>query len=149
MCYPNYIKVHKFYFVTSLLLARNFLLASLFSFQGAGFQPLSRSDRNTPHLCKMLRFDLVGGDKRNRTAGLLLARQALSQLSYTPSSKQASYHSFPHKCENSFTALFLLSKLNPLRWASIWFGRWLAFWWWAQVDSNHRPHDYQSCALAS
>ena len=21
--------------------------------------------------------------------------------------------------------------------------------WWAQVDSNHRPHDYQSCALAS
>ena len=27
---------------------------------------------------------LVGGDKRNRTAGLLLARQALSQLSYTP-----------------------------------------------------------------
>ena len=30
---------------------------------------------------------LVGGDKRNRTAGLLLARQALSQLSYTP--KQA------------------------------------------------------------
>ena len=27
-----------------------------------------------------------GGDERNRTAGLLLARQALSQLSYTPSS---------------------------------------------------------------
>ena len=26
----------------------------------------------------------IGGDKRNRTAGLLLARQALSQLSYTP-----------------------------------------------------------------
>ena len=25
-----------------------------------------------------------GGDERNRTAGLLLARQALSQLSYTP-----------------------------------------------------------------
>ena len=21
--------------------------------------------------------------------------------------------------------------------------------WWAEVDSNHRPHDYQSCALAS
>ena len=27
---------------------------------------------------------LVGGDNRNRTDGLLLARQALSQLSYTP-----------------------------------------------------------------
>ncbi len=26
-----------------------------------------------------------------------------------------------------------------------------AIWspWWAEVDSNHRPHDYQSCALAS
>ncbi len=23
------------------------------------------------------------------------------------------------------------------------------FRWWAQVDSNHRPHDYQSCALTS
>ena len=22
-------------------------------------------------------------------------------------------------------------------------------WWWAQVDSNHRPYDYQSYALAS
>ena len=29
-----------------------------------------------------------GGDKRNRTAGLLLARQALSQLSYTPTSRK-------------------------------------------------------------
>ena len=25
----------------------------------------------------------------------------------------------------------------------------LVFLWWAQVDSNHRPHDYQSCALTS
>ena len=23
------------------------------------------------------------------------------------------------------------------------------FKWWAKIDSNHRPHDYQSCALAS
>ena len=22
-------------------------------------------------------------------------------------------------------------------------------WWWAQVDSNHRPHAYQACALTS
>ena len=29
-------------------------------------------------------ISLFGGDKRNRTADLLLARQALSQLSYTP-----------------------------------------------------------------
>ena len=32
----------------------------------------------------MLRFDLNGGDSRVRTGDLLLARQALSQLSYIP-----------------------------------------------------------------
>ena len=35
----------------------------------------------------------VGGDSRDRTGDLLLARQALSQLSYIPSSSQTSYHS--------------------------------------------------------
>ena len=43
----------------------------------------------------MLQSEL-GGDKRDRTADPLLARQVLSQLSYTPmASKQASYLSFP------------------------------------------------------
>ena len=49
-----------------------------------------------------------GGGERVRTDGLLRARQALSQLSYTP------------------------EKI-----------------WWAREDLNLRPHDYQSCALAS
>ena len=62
----------------------------------------------TLRCCKMLQSNL-GGDNRNRTDDPLLARQVLSQLSYTPMFKR----------------------------------------WWAQVDSNHRPHDYQSCALAS
>ena len=34
----------------------------------------------------MLQSNLFGGDKRVRIADLLLARQALSQLSYTPKS---------------------------------------------------------------
>ena len=51
---------------------------------------------------------LSGGGERVRTDDLLRARQALSQLSYTP--------------DNT---------------------------WWAREDSNLRPHDYQSCALAS
>ena len=54
-----------------------------------------------------LRFSANGGGERVRTDGLLRARQALSQLSYTP------------------------------------------VIWWAREDSNLRPHDYQSCALAS
>ncbi len=49
-----------------------------------------------------------GGGERDRTDDLLLARQALSQLSYTPE-----------------------------------------IIWWAREDLNLRPHDYQSCALAS
>ena len=83
-CYPNsYIKVHKsLYFVTSLLLARKFLLASLFSFQGAGF-PTSFKVRVKHLIAQVLQSDL-GGDKRVRTADPLLARQVLSQLSYTP-----------------------------------------------------------------
>ena len=50
----------------------------------------------------------IGGGERVRTDDLLLARQALSQLSYTP------------------------MRI-----------------WWAREDLNLRPHDYQSCALAS
>lgn len=54
----------------------------------------------------------VGGAKRDRTADLLLARQALSQLSYGP-----------------------IKGYNVI--------------WWALVDSNHRPHPYQRCALTN
>ena len=28
-------------------------------------------------------------------------------------------------------------------------GALISITWWAKMDSNHRPHDYQSCALAS
>ena len=55
---------------------------TLFSFQGAGPNPF-QGQIETLHIRRMLRFDL-GGDKRNRTADPLLARQVLSQLSYTP-----------------------------------------------------------------
>ena len=32
-------------------------------------------------------YKLIGGDERNRTADFLLAKEALSQLSYTPISR--------------------------------------------------------------
>ena len=70
------------YFVTSLLLARNFLLASLFSFQGAG-SDLFQDQIEMLRVCKTLQSNF-GGDNRNRTDDPLLARQVLSQLSYTP-----------------------------------------------------------------
>ena len=72
--------------------------------------------------CSM-RFGCVafhaGGDERVRTDDPLLAKQVLSQLSYTPMS--------------------FICRL-PLR---------ALLSWWAQVDSNHRPHAYQACALTT
>ena len=76
-----YLKSPQNYFVTSLLLARNFLLASLFSFQGAYLQPFARSDRNARSIDQTLRFDLTGGGYRTRTGDPLLAKQVLYQLS--------------------------------------------------------------------
>ena len=63
--------------------------------------------KNIPHHQKR-QIGNHGGGERDRTDDLLLARQALSQLSYTP-----------------------------------------MITWWAWLDSNQRPHDYQSCALAN
>ena len=62
----------------------------------------------------------VGGARRDRTDDLLLAKQALSQLSYGPSQR---------------------SKATPqpsdLR------------EWWAWEDLNFRPHAYQARALTN
>ena len=33
--------------------------------------------------------------------------------------------------------------------SSFWILHLIRLKWWAKMDSNHRPHDYQSCALAS
>ena len=53
----------------------------LFSFQGA--EPRSKTGSKRSKSFK--RFDpFSGGDKRDRTADLLRAKQALSHLSYTP-----------------------------------------------------------------
>jgi hypothetical protein len=64
----------------------------------------------------------IGGAKRDRTADPLRARQVLSQLSYSPS-------------------VFL----SPLAHVHVY----LSVRWWAWVDSNHRPHPYQGCALTN
>ena len=63
---------------------------TLFSFQGAMFRSLLKPDVNVQSLerfhlfSKACGFYCLGGDSRDRTGDLLLARQALSQLSYIP-----------------------------------------------------------------
>ena len=64
-----FIKVPQFIGFAICLSVALLLFFSLFSFQGAKSSPGESPD---------------GGDKRNRTADPLLAKQVLYQLSYTP-----------------------------------------------------------------
>ena len=66
-----------------------------------------------------------GGAGRARTDDLLLAKQALSRLSYGPC---------PGACRR------LAADARPC-------GRRARDKWWAWIDLNYRPHPYQGCAL--
>jgi hypothetical protein len=68
----------------------------------------------------------VGGADRDRTGDPLLAKQVLSQLSYSPTSS-------PQK--RRIRAFRTTRQLRPR--------------WWAWVESNYRPHPYQGCALTN
>ena len=69
--------------------------------------------------------DAAGGAGRDRTDGLLLAKQALSQLSYGPAgwSRRSACSLVPDLCDTSN--------------------------WWVWMDSNHRPPPYQDGALTN
>jgi hypothetical protein len=71
----------------------------------------------------------VGGADRDRTGDPLLAKQALSQLSYSPTKI----------CNPAGSTESFHSTLRNLRIDK----------WWAWIDSNYRPHPYQGCALAT
>jgi hypothetical protein len=72
----------------------------------------------------------AGGGERIRTDDLLLAKQALSQLSYTP---------VP---ENSNQKSVIRISDHCLLITDLW-------QWWAREDLNLRPHAYQARALTS
>ncbi len=62
-------------------------------------------------------LSLLGGGKRDRTADLLHAMQALSQLSYTPASKEGRIIesvSWPVKDISVFLSIFFQSGQNAL-----------------------------------
>ena len=76
-------------------------------------------------------FRQGGGARRDRTDDLMLAKHALYQLSYGPLSlKEAGRSWEPSSIRRS-----------PARGSHK--------VWWAQADSNRRPHAYQACALTS
>jgi hypothetical protein len=68
-----------------------------------------------------------GGARRDRTDDLMLAKHALYQLSYGPLKDRAQRE----------LSLFDLSARGSTK------------MWWAQADSNRRPHAYQACALTN
>ena len=67
-----------------------------------------------------------GGARRDRTDDLMLAKHALYQLSYGPI--------------RSRSARAVVRPIRPRIHKEV---------WWAQADSNRRPHAYQACALTS
>ena len=71
-----------------------------------------------------------GGADRDRTGGLLVANQALSQLSYSPKTS----------CQRPVPSCQSRWQLTTGNWRLL---------WWAWVDLNYRPHPYQGCALAT
>ena len=100
----------------------------------AGQTPAHRSsssqNRHTLRTPPRSASPIVGGGDRIRTDDLLLAKQVLSQLSYSPIQIpgircQVSDHLMPDPCH--------LASEN----------------WWAREDLNLRPHAYQARALTS
>lgn len=82
-----------------------------------------------------LNTNRFGGAERDRTADPLLAKQVLSQLSYSPISSIARI--------NPGSATFRIS-LIPSSQTLICISK-----WWAREDLNFRPHAYQACALTN
>jgi hypothetical protein len=74
-----------------------------------------------------------GGARRDRTDDLLLAKQALSQLSYGPPQDAEDFRRDP---DNRHLAPGATSGFDGLD-------------WWAWEDLNLRPHAYQARALTN
>src|ERR1700756_5516439 len=80
--------------------------------------------------------EVSGGARRDRTDDLLLAKQALSQLSYGPF--QGSGNRSQVSEIRAAASVLMPDDLIPDAWN-----------WWAWDDLNVRPHPYQGCALTT
>jgi hypothetical protein len=116
----------------------------------AGLKPtradLCSRERDLKHSIKLAAPS--GGARRDRTDDLLLAKQALSQLSYGPSPvSYASRHlgrpAEPQLARGNRPPSSFGLRRGSLRLASASEG------WWAWEDLNFRPHAYQARALTN
>ena len=102
----------------------------------------ARADRRETNAnCCSGRTFPTGGARRDRTDDLLLAKQALSQLSYGPDvgglGWLANRSSRPE------------AQASPCRLRRATFPRFASEGWWAWEDLNFRPHAYQARALTN
>ena len=90
-----------------------------------------------------------GGARRDRTDDLMLAKHALYQLSYGPSHPQEAgtlrenCSRRSDVCPPKVPPSPRLRRMRPAK------RRRREEGWWAQADSNCRPHAYQACALTT
>ena len=87
----------------------------------------------------------LGGARRDRTADLLRAKQALSHLSYGPV-KWIPKFRIKNLQNYSGCSIGEAKHINNMRVSAI--GRPGEFWW-VWEDLNFRPHPYQGCALTN
>jgi hypothetical protein len=124
--------------------------------KGRGRKGRGRKDRRQD-VCSDLtaskRDRRSGGARRDRTDDLLLAKQALSQLSYGPSGAQTTDSGDGWRRTNDFAVCRVYSVVCI---PSCVFRRVYSVArilssgnWWAWEDLNFRPHAYQARALTS
>ena len=153
--YPNCQRTHEAIAPSTKLKAKNWKLSCIKSFQLWAFIFERLASRNEAQLRRQSTFHLkletlfcsfynrtvistvttLGGGERVRTDDLLRARQALSQLSYTP---------------NTIDNLILFIEYLAHIYQILIFNLQLSIinsTWWAWMELNHRPHAYQACAL--
>ena len=109
--------------------------------------PLSAISSISPVAChaKCRRHLSSGGDRRDRTDDLKLAKLPLSQLSYVPKllsawqRKRGGPGQHRSRCFLAKAPVACLAKLPKA----------ICLKWWAWKDLNFRPHAYQARALTS
>lgn len=92
-----------------------------------------------------------GGAEEDRTPDPLRAKQVLSQLSYSPKSSRSRFQLRCMLAQLRSCTIRTLPRFAPLRLAenSIATITLPQHAWWVWMDSNHRPHPYQGCALTT
>ena len=101
----------------------------------AAAKPRQRQDITSPIALA------IGGAERDRTADPLLAKQVLSQLSYSPIQLDNRQIAPSARQHNHIASVKYVQACQ----AKTHKGK----GWWARVDLNYRPHAYQACALTN